>query len=51
MPDLPFEDEAIELDEETLAAIDRGIEDCDNGRWVTFECARKISKYPSQQPR
>jgi predicted transcriptional regulator len=39
--DLPATDE-IELDEETLAAIDRGIEDCENGRWVSLEDARKL---------
>jgi predicted transcriptional regulator len=53
--DLPATDE-IELDEDTLAAIDRGIEDCENGRWVSLEDARKLlpqwnSKYPSEKPR
>jgi predicted transcriptional regulator len=56
MADLRFDEPAtdeIELDDDTLAAIDRGIEDCENGRWVSLEDARKllpqwISKYGSQ---
>jgi predicted transcriptional regulator len=59
MADLRFDEPAtdeIELDDDTLAAIDRGIEDCENGRWVSLEDARKllpqwISKYGSQRPR
>jgi len=53
--DIPATDE-IELDEESLAGIDRGIEDCENGRWVSLEEARSllpqwISRYASQRPR
>jgi predicted transcriptional regulator len=59
MADLRFDQPAtdeIELDEETLAAIDRGIEDCENGRWVSIEDARQLlpqwnSKYASQRRR
>ena len=43
-------------DEETLAAIDRGIKDADEGRTVSLEEARNmipkwISKFESRKPR
>ena len=43
-------------DEETLAAIDRGIKDADEGRSVSLDDARKmiprwISKFESRKPR
>lgn len=45
--------EEVEVDVETLAAIDRGIEAADEGRTVSLEEARKmipkwISKFESQ---
>jgi len=48
--------DAVEVDAETLAAIDRGIEDADAGRTVSLDDARKliplwISKLESQKPR
>jgi predicted transcriptional regulator len=41
----------IVLDDETLAAIDRGIEDCENGRWVSLEDARKLLSQRSPECR
>ena len=51
----PAADE-VEVDAETLAAIDRGIKDADEGRTVSLDEARKmipkwISKFELQQPR
>jgi predicted transcriptional regulator len=48
--------EQVEVDAETLAAIDRGIKDADEGRTVSIEETRKmipkwISKFESQKPR
>jgi predicted transcriptional regulator len=48
--------EEVEVDAETLAAIDRGIKDADEGRTVSVDDARKmiskwISKFELQQPR
>jgi predicted transcriptional regulator len=48
--------EQVEVDAETLAAIDRGIKDADEGRTVSIDEARKmipkwISKFESQKPR
>jgi len=52
---LPATDE-VEVGPETLAAIDRGISDADEGRTVPIEEVRKlipewISKFESQKPR
>jgi predicted transcriptional regulator len=52
---VPATDE-VEVDAETLAAIDRGINDADEGRTVSIDEVRKmipqwISKFESQQPR
>ena len=52
---VPVTDE-VEVRSETLAAIDRGIADADNGRTVPVEEVRKlipewISKFESQKPR
>jgi predicted transcriptional regulator len=46
----------VELDAETLAAIDRGIKDADEGRTVSVDEVRKIipqwtSKFESQKQR
>jgi predicted transcriptional regulator len=46
----------VEVDRETLAAIDRGIKDADEGRTVPMDEVRKmilkwISKFESQKPR
>ena len=46
----------VEVDAETLAAIDRGIQDADQGRTVPIDEVRKmipkwISKFASQKPR
>jgi predicted transcriptional regulator len=46
----------VTVDAETLAAIDRGIEDADAGRTISLEEARRmipewISKFESQTPR
>ena len=46
----------VEVDAETLAAIDRGIKDADEGRTVPIDQVRKmipqwISKFESQRPR
>jgi predicted transcriptional regulator len=46
----------VEVDSETLAAIDRGIKDADEERTVSIVEARKmipkwISKFKSQKPR
>ena len=48
--------EPVEVDSETLAAIDRGAEDADAGLTVSLEEARQlipkwISKFESQKPR
>ena len=48
--------EKVEVDDETLAAIDRGIKDADDGRTVALDDVRKmipqwISKFESQKPR
>ena len=48
--------EPVEVDAETSAAIDRGVEDADAGRTVSLEEARQlipkwISKFESQKPR
>ena len=48
--------EEVEVSAETLAAIDRGIADADNGRTVSIEEVRKlipewISKFESRKPR
>ena len=45
----------VEVDAETLAAIDRGIKDADEGRTVSIDEVRKmipkwISKFESQKP-
>ena len=49
-------EEAIEVDAETAAAIERGIRDADAGRVVTSEEARKLaaqwfSKFSTRSPR
>jgi predicted transcriptional regulator len=46
----------VAVDAETLAAINRGIKDADEGRTVSIDEARKmipkwISKFESQKPR
>jgi predicted transcriptional regulator len=46
----------VEVDAETLAAIDRGLKDADEGRTVPIDEVRKmipkwISKFESQKPR
>jgi predicted transcriptional regulator len=48
--------EEVEVDAETLAAIDRGIADADEGRVVPLDEVRKlvrqwISRFGSQKPR
>jgi predicted transcriptional regulator len=48
--------EEVEVDGETLSAIDRGIADADEGRVVPLDEVRKlvpqwISKFESQKPR
>jgi len=48
--------EEVELDTATLAAIDRGIKDAEEGRTVPIDEVRKmisqwISKFESQKPR
>ena len=48
--------EEVEVDADTLAAIDRGIKDADEGRTVSLDEVRKmvpawISKFESQKPR
>jgi len=48
--------EPVEVDDETLKAIDKGAEDADAGRTVALDEARKsipqwISKFESQKPR
>ena len=53
--DVPVTEE-IAVDAETLAAIDRGINDAGEGRTVSLDELRKlipqwISKFESQQPR
>ena len=53
--EVPVTDE-VAVDAETLAAIDRGIDDAIEGRVVSLEDARKlipewISKFESQKPR
>jgi predicted transcriptional regulator len=52
---VPVTDE-VEVGAETLAAIDRGIADADEGRTVPLEEVRKlipewISRFESQKPR
>ena len=52
---MPVTDE-VEVDAETLLAIDRGIKDANEGRTVSIDEARKmipqwISKFESQEPR
>ena len=47
--------EEVEVDAATLAAIDRGIKDADEGRSVPIDEVRKmipqwISKFESQEP-
>jgi predicted transcriptional regulator len=57
MADLKFEvpvTEEVEVDAETLAAIDRGIQDANEGRTVSVDEVRKlipqwISRFESQQ--
>lgn len=49
-------DPKVAVDAETLAAIDRGIKDVDEGRTVSLDEVRKlipqwISKFESQKPR
>ena len=59
MTDLKFQlpvIEPVEVGPETLAAIDRGIKDADEGRTVSLEEAREmmsewISKFESPKPR
>ena len=59
MADLKFETPVTEhvlVDATTLAAIDRGIKDADEGRTVSLEEVRKmipqwISRFESQKPR
>jgi predicted transcriptional regulator len=46
----------VEADAETLAAIDRGVQDADEGRTISIDDARAmipkwISKLESQKPR
>ena len=48
--------EKVEVDAATLAAIDRGINDAEEGRTVSIDEVRKmipkwISKFESQKPR
>jgi predicted transcriptional regulator len=48
--------DTIDVDAETLAAIDRGIKDADEGRTVSIEEVRQtipqwISKFESHKPR
>jgi predicted transcriptional regulator len=48
--------DTVEVDTATLAAIDRGIKDADEGRTVPIDEVRKIipkwiSKFESQKPR
>ena len=52
--DIPTTEE-VAVDAETLAAIDRGIKDADEGRTVSLDEASKlipqwISKFESQKP-
>jgi predicted transcriptional regulator len=52
---VPATDE-VNVDAETLAAIDRGITDADEGRTVPLDDVRKmipkwISRFESQKPR
>jgi len=53
--DVPVTEE-VEVDAETLHAIDRGIKDANEGRTVSIDEARKmipqwISKFELQKPR
>jgi predicted transcriptional regulator len=55
-PDFFVSTESVDVDAETLAAIDRGIRDADAGRTVSIDEARKmiptwISKFESRKPR
>jgi len=48
--------EEVEVEVETLAAIDQGLKDADEGRTVSIEETRElipqwISKFESQKPR
>ena len=48
--------EDVAVDAQTLAAIDRGIKDADEGRTISLEEVRKlipqwIAKFDSQNPR
>lgn len=48
--------EEVEVDDETLTAIDRGLKDADEGRTVTIDEVRKmipgwISRFESQKSR
>jgi len=48
--------EEVAVDAETLASIDRGIKDADEGRTVSLDDASKLipqwlSKFESQKPR
>lgn len=48
--------EEVAVDAETLAAVDRGIKDADEGRTVSLDEASKLipqwlSKFASQKPR
>ena len=48
--------EEVEVNAKTLAAIDRGVKDADEGRTVPIDEARQmipqwISKFESQKPR
>lgn len=59
MVDLKLEipaSDAVEVDRDTLAAIDRGIRDADEGRTIPIDSVRTmipkwISKSESQKPR
>jgi len=53
--DTPVTDE-VEVDAETLAAIDEGLRDADAGRTIPIEQVRRmipewISRFESQKPR
>jgi predicted transcriptional regulator len=53
---MTHDNEEVAVDAETLAAIDRGIKDADEGRTVSLDEAfelipQRISKFESQKPR
>jgi predicted transcriptional regulator len=53
--DVPATEE-VQLDSDELAGIERGIQDVENGRYVSLEAARRqvsiwISKVASPRPR